>query len=97
MLIFFYRKNYFNYDESSVKKKIRCYLKDFGIFRREDFTNEIAWNRFLIAFNGMKRENLLLGQKNERLLMEVQKFQDIFNLKKKKVVDGFSFQYIDCK
>lgn len=52
-------------------------MKDFGTFRIEDFKNETVWNRFLTAFNEMKKDKLLLQCKNKRLLTKIQTFQGV--------------------
>ncbi|XP_015126070.1 uncharacterized protein LOC107047754 isoform X2 [Diachasma alloeum] len=45
----------------------RLYVGDFGVFRRQDFKDETAWNRFVNLYTDLKREASLLKRKNERL------------------------------
>ncbi|XP_015436508.1 PREDICTED: uncharacterized protein LOC107191880 [Dufourea novaeangliae] len=71
-------------NESTAPAGKRCVLNEFGVFRREDFIDEITWNRFLRACNGLRREKLLLKRKNERLLKKIKTFSDIIEELQKK-------------
>ncbi|XP_011866845.1 PREDICTED: uncharacterized protein LOC105561459 [Vollenhovia emeryi] len=80
------RRNNIDCNGSSALSKKRCYLKNFGIFRKEDFKTEESWNRFLAAFEDMRKDKLLLQRKNERLFTKVQKFKGVIkDLKRKKL------------
>ncbi|KAL0117512.1 hypothetical protein PUN28_010378 [Cardiocondyla obscurior] len=83
------RKNDSSGDESSVASKKHCNLKKFGIFRKEDFNDEKLWNRFLVAFEEMRKEKVLLERKNKRLYEKVQKYKHIVEeLKEKNLLTG---------
>ncbi|KAM0727878.1 hypothetical protein ACS0PU_005347 [Formica fusca] len=74
-------------DESIAPVKKRCSFKEFGIFRRENFTDEIIWNRFVTACKELRKEKLLLQRKNERLLKKIKTFNDIIEeLKNKNLI-----------
>ncbi|KAL0117509.1 hypothetical protein PUN28_010378 [Cardiocondyla obscurior] len=82
-------KNDSSGDESSVASKKHCNLKKFGIFRKEDFNDEKLWNRFLVAFEEMRKEKVLLERKNKRLYEKVQKYKHIVEeLKEKNLLTG---------
>ncbi|KAL0116211.1 hypothetical protein PUN28_011213 [Cardiocondyla obscurior] len=78
------RKNDSNYDKSGVVSKKRCNLKKLGMFRKEEFNDENLWNRFLVAFEAMKKEKALLERKNKRLFEKVQKYRHIVEELKEK-------------
>jgi len=72
---------------STIPTKRHCTLQEFGLFRREDFTDEIVWNRFVAACKGLRKENMLLQCKNKRLLNQIQTTKDIIQeLKEKNLI-----------
>ncbi|XP_025995164.1 uncharacterized protein LOC105206304 [Solenopsis invicta] len=72
---------------STTPTKRHCTLQEFGLFRREDFTDEIVWNRFVAACKGLRKENMLLQYQNKRLLNQIQTTKDIIQeLKKKNLI-----------
>lgn len=86
VIIIFYRTND-SCDAATAVTKKYCTLQEFGTFRKEDFTCDEAWGRFVTACEGLRKEKLLLQRKNERLCNKIESLHDIVKeLKTKNLV-----------
>ncbi|XP_015114561.1 uncharacterized protein LOC107039461 [Diachasma alloeum] len=63
--------------ENTEKLNRCCTVPDSGVLRREDFKDEVTWNRFLGLYEDRNTKNALLKQKHERLKNTVETYKDL--------------------
>lgn len=83
MQILFSRTSDSSCNTSSEIKK-RCFIKDIGVFRKEDFVDESTWNRFAKACEDLRKKNKELQRTNKQLLTKIETYNEIIQELKEK-------------